>query len=409
MQYRRLKRTGDELSILGFGCMRLPQKYGRIDEKRATRQIRSAIDGGVNYLDTAMPYHRGASESFLGRVLADGYRQRVKLATKLPPWLVRVRPDMDRLLDLQRHKLRTEQVDYYLVHSLSGTSWERMRGLGVREFLDQARRQGRIVNVGFSFHGDRFAFKRIVDDHDWDFCLIQYNFLDQEAQAGSAGLECAAAKGLGVMVMEPLRGGLLGGRVPAAVQTVWDRAPGKRSPAEWALRWVWNRPEVSLLLSGMNDEAHIAENLRIANDARPNSLSDEELRLIDQVADTYRKLMRAGCTGCGYCLPCPAGVNIPACLEVLNDYYVFDNKRGAFLRYLARAAGLASPESAGLASLCTGCGQCEEKCPQHLPIQKHLEEVVRTLEGRLFRVASLVARPALQIQRWRNTRAGRLR
>ena len=232
MLYRKMDSTGDELSVLGFGCMRLPQKGGRIDEKRATRQLRDAIDRGVNYIDTAVPYHMGMSEPFVGRALSAGYREKVKLATKLPPWQTNAREDMDRILGEQLRKLRTDRIDYYLVHALDGGSWTKMRDLGVLDFLERAKADGRIAHAGFSFHGDLLAFKEIVDAWGWQFCQIQYNFLDEKFQAGTEGLEYAAANGLGVVDMESLRGGLLGREAPAEVQAVWDEAEVRRSPAE---------------------------------------------------------------------------------------------------------------------------------------------------------------------------------
>ena len=237
MLYRNLPKTGEPLSALGFGCMRLAQKDGRIDEPRATRQIHAAIDGGVNYIDTAWPYHGGTSEPFVGRALSGGHRQKVQLATKLPAWLVRTRADMDRFLDAQLERLRTSTIDYYLIHSLAGDAWERVAALGVCEFLDRARSAGKIVKAGFSFHGSRDEFPPIVDAYPWEFCQIQFNYLDQERQAGSAGLAYAASKGLGVIVMEPLRGGTLAAPPPPAVSTLFAEADTPRSPAAWALRW----------------------------------------------------------------------------------------------------------------------------------------------------------------------------
>lgn len=279
MQYRRIDKNGDELSILGFGCMRLPQKKGTpgdgpIDEPRAEQQLKMAIDRGVNYLDTAMPYHLGASEPFLGKVLSNGYRQKVKLATKLPHWSVETTDDMDRLMYSQFKRLKTERIDYYLIHALSGASWEKMETLGVCDFIRRAKETGIITNAGFSFHGDRKAFEHIVDSFNWDFCQIQFNYLDRKHQAGIKGLKYAASKGLGVIAMEPLRGGLLAREAPPEVASILDGAEQKRTPAEWALRWVWNHPEVTVLLSGMNEEAHIEENLRIADEAFPESLSE---------------------------------------------------------------------------------------------------------------------------------------
>ena len=382
MLYRKIPKNGDELSILGFGCMRLAVKDdGSIDEERATKQIRYAIDHGVNYVDTAWPYHMGQSEPFVGRALADGYREKVKLATKLPSWLIQSREDMDTFLDAQLKKLKTDHIDYYLVHALIGELWDTVEKLGVVDFLDKAKADGRIKNAGFSFHGAGDDFNRIVVAYDWDFCQIQYNFLDEINQAGTAGLEYAASKGLGVIIMEPLRGGNLTKNVPPAVKKIWDEAPVKRTAAEWALRWIWNHPEVTVVLSGMNDEAYIRENLKVADKANPNSLTGNELELVKRVEGKYRELMKVGCTGCRYCMPCPSGVNIPLCFETYNNLYMADDPNGEKFMYAARlggALGLGTPE---FASQCVQCGECREKCPQHIDIPAVLECVVKDLEG----------------------------
>jgi predicted aldo/keto reductase-like oxidoreductase len=404
MLYRKMKKNGDEMSILGFGCMRLPQKKGspgsgKIDEARATRQIHYAIEQGVNYFDTAMPYHMGASEPFLGRALANGYRDKIKLATKLPPWSVKARQDMDQLLKVQLENLKTDHIDYYLVHALEKSSWEKMQNLGVLEFLDAARANGRIINAGFSFHGDQDTFKEIVDAYNWEFCQIQYNFLDQQNQAGTEGLKFAAAKDMGVIIMEPLRGGNLAGKIPPAVQAVWDEADTRRSAVEWSLRWIWNHSEVTLVLSGMNEEAHIDENLRIANEAFPGSLTDKELTLVDRVEETYRSLMKAGCTGCRYCMPCPAGVDIPTCFELFNDLNMFGKSGSAKLSYLTRIGGAMGGNPA-YASLCENCGQCEDACPQHLPIQDLLKDVTEEFEKWWLKPAVWMVKQVFAIHRW---------
>jgi len=376
-----MPKNGDELSVLGFGCMRLPVKEdGTIDEERAKNQVRYAIDNGVNYVDTAWPYHMGASEPFLGRALADGYREKVKLATKLPSWMVESREEMDKFLNAQLEKLNTDHIDYYLIHSLVGELWDNLEKLGVADFLDKAKADGRIINAGFSFHGSNSDFKRIVDTYDWDFCQIQYNFLDEKNQAGTEGLEYAASKGLGVIIMEPLRGGKLASPVPSAVEEIWDEAPVKRTAAEWGLRWVWNHPEVTVVLSGMNEEAHIEENLKVAGEAYPNSLTETELQLVSRVEQKYRELMKAGCTGCRYCMPCPQGVDIPACFEVYNNLHMFGDEDMAKFMYAGRLGGALGGEPA-FASLCVQCGDCMEKCPQHLDIPTLLESVVEDLEG----------------------------
>ncbi len=382
MLYRKIPKNGDELSILGFGCMRLASKAdGSIDEERAVKQVRYAIDHGVNYVDTAWPYHMGLSEPFVGRALADGYRGKVKLATKLPSWLIEKREDMDTFLNAQLEKLKTDHIDYYLVHALVGALWDNVEKLGVADFLTKAKADGRIRNAGFSFHGAGEDFSRIVDAYDWDFCQIQYNFLDEKNQAGTAGLEYAASRGLGVIIMEPLRGGNLTKTVPPAVRAIWDEATVKRTPAEWALRWIWNHPEVTVVLSGMNDEAHIRENLKVAGVAYQNSLTEAELQLVKRVESKYRELMKVACTGCRYCMPCPSGVNIPLCFEEYNNLYLADDPNGEKFMYAARLGGAVALGDPEFASLCVQCGQCVEKCPQHIDIPTVLESVVEELEG----------------------------
>ncbi|WP_300156228.1 aldo/keto reductase [Solidesulfovibrio sp.] len=381
MLYRKMPQTGDELSILGFGCMRLPMADGRIDKARAVAQIRESIDKGVNYMDTAWPYHQGESEPLLGRALRDGYRERVRVATKLPAWLVQTRDDMDRYLDAQLERLGTDHIDYYLVHSLDGGSWDRVATLGVREFLDKAREDGRIVNAGFSFHGLSEDFTRIVDAYPWIFCQIQYNYLDQEYQAGTKGLRYAASKGLGVVVMEPLRGGNLGLPTPPPdVAAIWGEAASSRAPVEWALRWVWDHPEVTVVLSGMNEESHIAQNLAVAAEARAGSLTGAELALVDRAARKYKELMQVGCTGCGYCMPCPAGVQIPKCFDFYNKMHMFGNVEEARFIYTGFMSGITSGER-GFASQCVACGSCLEKCPQGIAIPDCLEKVAAEMEG----------------------------
>lgn len=389
MRYRKVPKTGDELSILGFGYMRLPlKKGGRIDEERAIRQLRFAIDHGVNYVDTAPAYHIGRSEKVLARALADGYREKVRIATKLPPWSVRSREDMDNILNSQLHTLNTRHIDYYLLHNLSGVSWEKMKNLGVREFLDSAKGDGKINNAGFSFHGDLASFKEIVDSYDWEFCQIQYNYLDEYTQAGTEGLEFASDRHLAVMIMEPIRGGNLAGYVPDEVKKIWEEAEITRSPAEWALRWVWNHPEVTVVLSGMNEEQHIEENIRVANEALPDSLTSDELGIIGRVRDMYRQLMRVPCTGCGYCMPCPAGVDIPGCFSLYNAHHLFPKDWSAKFHYIGRHGGLLSGVSC--AGLCRACGKCAMLCPQHIFIPERLREVSHEMEGMMSLVVPVL-------------------
>jgi predicted aldo/keto reductase-like oxidoreductase len=410
MLYRTMKKTGDSLSVLGFGCMRLPQKKGqpgtgRIDEARATRQIRHAIDRGVNYLDTGMLYHMGRSEPFLGQVLTDGYREKVKIATKLPPWSVRVPGDMEKILSAQIEKLRTDRIDYYLLHGIVGESWKKMTAFHALEFLDRAKRSGRILHAGFSFHGDLELFKEIVDSYDWEFCQIQYNYLDEKNQAGRSGLEYAAGKDLGVVIMEPLRGGNLAKKIPA-VDKIWQESAVQRTPAEWALRWVWNHPGVTVVLSGMNDEKQVEENLRIADEAHPDSLTPDELLLVHKAEETYRGLMRAGCTGCHYCMPCPAGVDIPTCFEFYNNLGMFGEAGMTKINYVLRTGGLTSI-GRSFASLCKECGKCEKACPQGLPIHTLLKGVVADLEPWWFMPATWALKRFFVFDTWKARREAR--
>ena len=381
MLYRKMPKSGDELSILGFGAMRMPTKDGAIDEPRAIAQIRSAIDQGVNYVDTAWPYHGGKSEPLVGKALADGYRDKVRLATKLPSWLINSREDMDRYLNAQLERLRTDHIDYYLLHALEGTSWDKLHAMDVLEFVETAKADGRIRNIGFSFHGLGEDFIRIVDAYDWDFCQIQYNYLDRENQAGLKGLRHAAAKNIGVIIMEPLRGGNLGlATPPPAVAEIWNEGRTGRTPVEWALRWVWNHPEVTVVLSGMNEEAHIEENVAIASSARSGSMTEDELALVDCVCDTYHELMPVGCTGCGYCMPCPVGVMIPTCFEVYNKMHMFGEVEASKFSYAIRMTGILGDGESGYASQCVACGECMAKCPQSIRIPEVLEKVVEAME-----------------------------
>jgi len=381
MLYRTVPKNGDQLSALGFGAMRLPlNEDGSIHEAKAIAQMRKAIDSGVNYVDTAWPYHGGQSEGVVGKALRDGYRDKVKIADKLPPWAINSRSDMERILERQLERLGVETIDYYLLHALEGDSWERMEALGVIDFLEQAKADGKIVNIGFSFHGSKDEFTRIIDAYDWVFCQIQYNFLDTQNQAGTAGLLYAAARDIAVIVMEPLRGGNLSRpETPPAIQQLWDTAETSRAPVAWALRWVWDRSEVTVVLSGMNDDVHIEQNLAIAGQAEANSLSDAELGLVARVADKYQELMPIACTGCQYCMPCPAGVNIPSCFEIYNTGLMFKEprQRTQFV-YAVQNGGVRGNKA--YASQCTGCEQCLNHCPQHIAIPKRLKVVATYCE-----------------------------
>jgi len=395
---RIMPGTGDEISILGFGCMRFKRSIGAIDLDTASRQIRLAIDAGVNYFDTAYIYP--GSEKALGTILAnkdgDGVklRDRIFLATKLPQQMIKTREDMDRTLDNSLSRLGTDRIDYYLVHGLGSIEgWERLKKLGVLDFLEKVKAAGKIRHIGFSWHGNLQNFRKLIDDYDWAFCQIQYNYLDENFQAGTGGLEYAAEKGIGVIVMEPLRGGQIVGKIPPDAMSIisgyTDASGQKRSPADWALRWVWNRPEVVSLLSGMNEDSHINENVRSASDALPGALSQSDLEMIGQVKDVFHREIRINCTGCAYCMPCPYGVDIPSCFAALNENAVFRSLSGKVMYNFSLRKTENKPP--GLASACKKCGACEKKCPQNLPIIKTLEETAKTMEGPFFRAAIGIA------------------
>ncbi|GIM30224.1 aldo/keto reductase [Clostridium polyendosporum] len=380
MLYRKYGKTNEMVSVLGFGCMRLPIIGGdttKIDEEKAIKMIRYAIDEGVNYIDTAYPYHGtgmgkgGESEPFVAKALKDGYRERVKIATKLPSWLIKTREDMDKYLNEQLERLETDSIDFYLVHALEYKTWSNLKELGINEFLDQALKDGRIKHAGFSFHDKIDVFKEIVDYYDWSFCQIQYNYLDENYQAGKEGLEYAAKKGLGVAIMEPLRGGKIVNNLPAVVEEAFNGADVKRSPAGWALRWVWNHPEVSVVLSGMNTMNNVIENIKTASEAHANSLTEKELGIIDQVKTIFKERMKVNCTACEYCMPCPVGVNIPKNFAYYNEYHSFVTPKTSE-QLKARYYSL-KPEQR--ASKCVECGKCESHCPQNIQIRQQLKNV----------------------------------
>jgi predicted aldo/keto reductase-like oxidoreductase len=371
VQYRTFGKLDWAPSALGFGAMRLPtidNDPGKIDEPEATRMVRYAIDHGVNYVDTAYPYHRQTSESFLGRALQDGYRERIRLATKMPCWLIKEPGDFDHYLDEQLERLQSGHVDFYLLHGLNADRWTQMHDLGVLGWAETAMASGRIGHLGFSFHDKYEVFQEIVDASDlWAFCQIQLNYMDVENQAGLKGLRYAAGKGLAVVIMEPIRGGRLSNNVPPVVQATWDSAPVQRTPAEWALQWVWNQPEVSLLLSGMSTMAQVVENVESAGRSGPGKMSEEELATIARVREAYEALSAIPCTDCKYCLPCPNGVNIPRVFEIYNDLAMYGGEARARMFY----GWLEENERA---SMCIECGECLEKCPQQIEIPGWLKK-----------------------------------
>ena len=372
MKYRDFGKTGVKVSVLGFGCMRLPLLEGtdgEVDFELSREMIRYGIDNGINYIDTAWPYHNGQSEDITGRSLADGYREKVYLATKLPIWLVNSREDMDSFLDKQLARLGTDYIDFYLIHSLKKGAWEKMVDLGLFDFMDKAKASGRIKHIGFSYHDELPLFKEIVDAYDWEFCQIQYNFMDTEYQAGLEGLEYAAGKGLGIIIMEPLRGGSFLKNIPDDIRAIWDSSPEVKSPADAALRYIWDHPAVCTVLSGMSEMKHVTENLASADRADANALSAAELSVIEKVREVYKSRIIASCTNCKYCMPCPSGVDIPENLTVLNNTSIYNSVEQFRFGY----KNFFDDEKK--ADKCTECGQCEEICPQHINIIECLKQL----------------------------------
>ncbi len=373
MQYRPFGDSGIEVSALGLGLMRLPttgDDSSDLDMQECIRMVHRAIEEGVTYFDTAYRYHGGSSEPLVAEALTGGYREKVHLATKLPTWLVESEGDLERYFTEQLQRMGTDYVDSYLLHGLDADRWDNMKRVGALQFLDEIRSDGRARTVGFSFHDELDVFRRIVDSHDWDMCLIQLNYMDHAYQAGVAGMRYAADRGMGVAVMEPLRGGNLAGRVPDDIRAIWDRAEVQRTPAEWGLRWVWNHPEVSVVLSGMSTMEQLLENVRTAEDALPDSLTEDEKALIDEVRDIYLQRTRVDCTGCEYCMPCPEGVEIPRIFNIYNDASMFGEvaRSGAASSY----ANVVSND--GGVDRCVDCGECLEACPQDIDIPAALRE-----------------------------------
>ncbi|MGE5614710.1 MAG: aldo/keto reductase [Bacillota bacterium] len=385
MQYRKFGKHDFEVSVLGFGAMRLPTEgkinYGdrlseKINEREAIRLLHHAIDHGVNYIDTAYGYHEGRSEIVVGKALKDGYRDKVKLATKSPVWLVKKPEDYDRILDEQLKKLQTEYLDFYLFHSLSLASWENtVLKLGLIERAEAAKKAGKFKYLGFSFHDGYDAFVKIIDGYDkWDFCQIQYNYMDVDHQAGEKGLKYAASKGLAVVVMEPLLGGRLA-NPPKDIKAILDKSGTGRSPADWGLQWLWSQPEVTVVLSGMSNMQQVEENLKSAGNSKAGLFGHAEMEIIDLVRRRYIDRAAIPCTGCSYCMPCPNNVNIPRNFEIYNDSVIYEDIRGAKVQYNAFM------NEANRAGACIACRVCEDKCPQGIPISEWMEKVDKTLAG----------------------------
>ncbi|MCI8282765.1 MAG: aldo/keto reductase [Lachnospiraceae bacterium] len=386
MLYRENPRNHQYLSALGYGCLRFTKKGTGIDQKKAEAEMKLALDKGVNYFDTAYTYP--GSEECLGTFLAKGYREKVNIATKLPHYYIKTPQDMERYFNEQLKRLKTDYVEYYLMHMLNDVAaWERLRTFGIEEWIAEKKSSGAIQNIGFSFHGGTENFIKILDAYDWDFCQIQYNYMDEHSQAGKRGLLYANGKGIPVIIMEPLRGGRLVQGLPVTAKRLLARTSPRRSPAEWGLRWLWNQPEVTVVLSGMNQKEQVEENVRIASETTPNSMGKEEQRVIERVKEEINKYVKVPCTGCGYCMPCPKGVDIPVCFQAYNTSYT-DSFISGMKAYFMCNALRTNPSGA---SNCIQCGKCKKQCPQNIDVPKMLGRVKRRMENPIYQIARAIA------------------
>ncbi|MBR3754993.1 MAG: aldo/keto reductase [Clostridia bacterium] len=372
MQYR-LDKYGNELSVLGFGCMRFKKKLGRIELADAERQVMSAYNNGVNYFDTAFIYP--GSEAAIGEIFEkNNIRDKVYIATKLPPQLMRTTEILDKLLGEQLKRLRTDHVDFFLFHMMADIKvWERLKTIGIEKWIEDKRASGTIRQFGFSYHGKSDMFCKIVDAYDWDMCLIQYNYMDEHTQAGRKGLNHAHEKGIPVMIMEPLRGGKLVNNLPQEAKDIFAKHSVQHTPAQWAFRWLYNQPEVTVVLSGMNSDEMVADNIKTASETQIGELTADDEAMLKKVANAINSKMKVGCTGCEYCMPCPKNINISGTFSAYNRYSADGNFAG-FKEYV-KCTGKYAPASA-----CIGCGKCETHCPQSIEIRKELESAVKVLE-----------------------------
>ena len=382
MQYRKNK-SGEAISLLGYGCMRFTRKGGGIDLDKAESELRLAIDGGVNYFDTAYIYP--GSEAALGEIFARiGCREKIQIATKLPHYLIKSMDGIEKIFAEELRRLRTDYIDYYLMHMLTDVqTWEKLKKLGIEQWIEEKKKSGKIRHIGFSYHGHTDMFCQLIDAYDWDFTQIQYNYMDEHSQAGRRGLQYAAGKGVPVIIMEGLRGGKLVDLLPDTAEKLIAEHEPKRSAAEWAFRWLYSQPEVTCVLSGMNSAEMVKENLKIADETKAGDFTEEDFALIEKVKKEIQKTVKVNCTGCGYCMPCPMGVDIPETFRCYNNYYA-EGKGAAKREYMQCTIFRKQPSNA---SRCVSCGKCETHCPQQIPIRKELKEAAAKLEDIPFAIA----------------------
>lgn len=385
MKNRLIEKTNEKLSPLGFGAMRLPSKNGKIDREAGKKQIYHGIDNGINIIDTAAMYGAGDSEKFLGEVLQGEYKDKAKICTKLPIFQIKKYEQMEKTLDEQLERLQRDSIDYYLLHNVDLKNLRRLEKIDVFKFLEKAKKDGKIKHVGFSYHGKTNEFKEMVDSYPWDVIMVQFNYLDDNAQASIEGIKYASEKGIGIFVMEPLKGGILAGKMPEKAEEIFKKNNPQKTNAEWSFEWILNHPEITTVFSGMNSIEQIDENIAIAERITPNSLSDEDLKTIDEVKNVMKESLKINCSECGYCMPCPKGVNIPECIKIYNEKYLFDEKGlipPSLMSYFTSVGGILTEPS--YAGLCNSCGKCVRKCPQHLNIPEELEKVKKDFEGHGF-------------------------
>ena len=374
MQYRKIQKNDDEISALGFGAMRLPLKNAKIDRNEASKLIYHAIDNGVNFIDTAYLY--GDSESFLGEILQGEYKDKVKICTKLPAINVKKYEDMEAFLNEQLQRLQRDCIDYYLIHAIDFKAMNKLLKKDLLKFLNKAKNDGKIKYAGFSYHGVKEEFPMLVDAYDWDVVMVQYNYFDENVQASLDGIEYAASKG-----MEPLKGGILAGKMPVDAEKIFKKANPDKSNAYWAMQWVLNNRNITCVLSGMGDINQLNENLDVASNTAPLSMSFEEIETVELVKRVMRESLKINCSTCGYCMPCPKGVNIPECMKIYNEKYLFDHKgffSQSFMDYYQYVGGIMG--GSGNAGLCNACGACLRKCPQKLDIISELKKVKKEFE-----------------------------